>query len=256
MKLSSWVIIFVGLCIGLSAAGFAYFNKYAPDMLDAENYNKKADELEAEANKMNLAKKRVKEAQKIVDDTTVKWREIATLKTPPATLAGGGIDLSVNPWQLVVDSRKYRNALQTEVNTQVRKGGVKVINGPSIPFPDESAPTIVGSYFNYPAIPFPVVIFDLGTVTIQGTYQQITNHIRSWSSMPRYLAVADGLQITGTSPLLTATYNLSLVGYQRSKSVFGAVPEIASGGGGANPAGGAGGGGGRGEGRGPARGGG
>ncbi len=111
MKLSSWVIIFVGLCIGLSAAGFAYFNKYAPDMLDAENYNKKADELEAEANKMNLAKKRVKEAQKIVDDTTVKWREIATLKTPPATLAGGGIDLSVNPWQLVVDSRNATKAV-------------------------------------------------------------------------------------------------------------------------------------------------
>lgn len=52
--------------------------------------------------------------------------------------------------------------------------------------------------------------------------------------MPNFLAVADGLQITGTSPVLTGTYNLTMVAFIRGDRVFPRVPD-----GVAAPAGGA-----------------
>jgi len=39
------------------------------------------------------------------------------------------------------------------------------------------------------------------------------------------LAVADGLNLTGTAPILTGTYNLSVVGYIRSNIVYPGVKE-------------------------------
>ena len=47
---------------------------------------------------------------------------------------------------------------------------------------------------------------------------QIMANVRAYKSMPRYLAVADGLAISGTSPNLTGTYNLSIVGFIRTAS--------------------------------------
>jgi hypothetical protein len=43
--------------------------------------------------------------------------------------------------------------------------------------------------------------------------------------MPNYLAVADGLQLSGTTPTMTGTYNLTLVAYIRGTEVAPTVPE-------------------------------
>jgi hypothetical protein len=188
---------------------------------------------------MPQAKKRVALAEQMVREREAAWSAIVATRTLPATLGEGGINLNQNSWQLVIDARKYRNNAQRAVNAQLKKGGVTVVNGPAVPFPDETAPTILANYFNYPAVPFPVVIFDLGTVTVRGNYSQISSHIRSWSTIPNYLAVTDGLQIVGTSPQLTATYNLSVVGYIEVDALYPAVPE---GGGAAQGPGGGGGG--------------
>ena len=44
-------------------------------------------------------------------------------------------------------------------------------------------------------------------------------------AMRNYLATTDGLTISGTSPNLTATYNLVVVGYIRGSEVAPVVPE-------------------------------
>jgi hypothetical protein len=169
-----------------------------------------------------------------------EWNAIAATRTPPASIAAGGITLAQNAFQLSEDTRKYRNSVQRAVNAQLRKGGVKVVNGPLIPIPDPNAPanSLLLSFYNYPSAGFPVVIFDLGTVTVQGNYDEIMSHVRAYKNMPRYLAVTDGLRIDGTSPNLTATYNLSIVGYIRSNVVYGQAPEGQSGQAGGAPAGG------------------
>lgn len=116
--------------------------------------------------------------------------------------------------------------MQKMLNQQVKAGGIRVISGPTIPPPPGDPTQILLSYFNYPGLP-PVVIFDLGTVTVQGTYQQITDNIEAWSNMPHFLAVADGLKLQGTSPILTATYQVSIVGFLQTdptRPIFPPVP--------------------------------
>jgi hypothetical protein len=225
MKLSALPIILIGLAVGVVVLAYAFFWEYKPNMDQAAFDTEQARALETEANKMPLAKKRVELAEQMVREREAAWSSIVATRTLPSMLARGGINLNQNAWQLVIDARKYRNNAQRAINAQLKKGGVVVVNGPAVPFPDETAPTILANYFNYPAVPFPVVIFDLGTVTVRGNYTQIANHVRSWSTMPNYLAVTDGLQITGTSPQLTGTYNLSVVGYIEVGGLYPPVPE-------------------------------
>jgi hypothetical protein len=252
MKLSGLTIFLIGLSVALIAISYAFFHKWQPNMTEKQSYVTLAEQLQNEINKRPMAQKRVDDAKAMVEERAAKWRETVASRTPSTSLASGGIDLSVNAWQLTVDAPKFRNSIQRAVNAQVKRGGVRVISGPEVPDPEESASSVLASYFNYPAIKFPVVIFDLGTVTVQGTYEQILTNVRSWTNMPKYLAVADGLQLSGTAPTLTGTYNLTIVGYIRGTEIFPPVPEGAAGaapggGGGAPPGGGGRGGGGGGR---------
>lgn len=192
--------------------------KVYQDLTDVVNQKKKAEE-------------RVATATRLVNEQADLWNVIAASHTPPGDVKQGGINLAVNAWQLSVDTRKFRNNVQRALNAQLVKGGVKVPNGPYIPGPSENDPVggLLASYYNYPAISFPVVIYDLGTVTVTGTYAQIMKNVREWKNMPGYLAVTDGLRIDGTAPHMTGTYQLTLVGFIRGKEVFPSVPEGAGG---------------------------
>lgn len=240
MKIGALPIFLIGLAVGLIALSYGFFKEWKPNKLETQYQNDLRQQYEIEGAKMATAEKRVEKAKEMVNEKAAQWRTVVQAHTPTESVNSGGINLAVNAWQLTVDAKKFRNNVQRAVNAQVRSGGVVVPNGPSVPAPDEAAASIVANYFNYPAIPFPVVIFDLGTVTVQGTYAQITANVRSWSRMQKYLAVADGLAITGTSPNLTGTYNLTVVGYIRGDKVYPAVPEGAAGTGGAGAAGGGG----------------
>jgi len=242
MKFGRFAIISVGLAIAICVLSWGFFSQYMPNMKEAELYQKSKEEYDAQANKLNQAKQRRAKAIAMVDAKAAIWAAIAATKTPPIGLAQGGIDLSVNTWQLSVDTPKFRNSIQRAVNAQVKKGGIKVVNGPTVPEDTSAAAKdVLATFYNYPALKFPVVIFDFGTITVQGTYKQIMDNVRSYKSMPHYLAVADGLRIDGTSPNLTATYNLSIVGYIRATKIAPLVNEGAA----ASAAGGGGGGGGR-----------
>ncbi|MBV6458011.1 MAG: hypothetical protein HONBIEJF_01133 [Fimbriimonadaceae bacterium] len=249
MKLSPLTIILLGLSISIGVLSFALFHHYLPNKATTENLLTQVDLLKTEAGKQKRAEQRVLKAVEMVQLKADEWQAVVAAHTPPHGLGAGGIDLARNRWQLVIDARKFRNEVQRDLNRQLRRGGVTVENGPTIPFPSTSATNVVETYFNYPSIRFPVAIYDLGTVSVRGTFDQIDQHVRAWSTMPNYLAVTDGLRITGTSPNLLATYNLSLVAYIRGETVSppvpeGAAPASGSGGGPGTPGFGGGGGGG------------
>jgi hypothetical protein len=204
-----------------------------PDHQEATYQKEYGDKLQAEADKLNLAKKRVERALAARAQMEVDWQAIVLAKTPPKTLQEGGIDLAKNRYQLTRDVRIFRDSVQTALNKQMKKGGIKIIAAPAIPTPSEAEGSVVESFFNYPAINFPVCIFELGTVTVEGTFAQIANHVKAWSDMPNYMAVVSNLRLEGTSPTLRATYNLVLVAYVRADKIS---PAIA--GGDAAPAGG------------------
>lgn len=225
MKLSALPIILIGLAVGVVVLSYAYFHHYAPNMTQKAYDDEVRALYEAEAAKMPAAKRRVEQANQMVSDTEDAWSSIVATSTLPNDLYAGGINVNQDTWHLVIDARKFRNNVQRALNKQLKRGGVEVINGPSVPMPTYDPGAILSSYFNYPSVvPFPVVIFNLGTVTVRGSYSEISAHIRSWSNMPNYLAVTDGLQLQGTEQL-TATYNLTLVGYIAAETVYPPVPE-------------------------------
>jgi hypothetical protein len=221
MKLSFWTIIIMAISIAVGILSFAIFHQTIPTLTAANNYVQYRSQLETEAGKENAARKRVEKALATVSQKTQIWNGYVATRTPTGDVNRGGINLAVNPYQLTVDTQKFRNSVQRAVNAQIKRGGVTVVQAPSVPGPASTDDaSLILSYYNYPGLRFPVVIFDLGPVTVTGTYQQIMANVRSYKTMPRYLAVTDGLQINGTSPHLTGTYNLSIVGFIRGKDVF------------------------------------
>jgi hypothetical protein len=242
MKLSGWTIVIIGFCLGLSALSYVFFQVYQPLELAADYNTAYKDKLQFEIGKQSKAENRVREAMKMVNEAALQWNTYVGSRTPSETLAGGGVNVFENPYQLVVDTPRFRDNAQRAFNRQIHMGGVKVVSAPLIPQPSDSERDILASYYNYPAFKFPVVLWELGSVTVQGTYAQILQNVRSWANMPHYLAVTDGLRIDGTSPYLTATYNVTIVGFIRANQMFPMPTTFALGGSSNNGGGGPGGG--------------
>lgn len=227
MKLSALTIYILGISLAVIILSFGFFHEFLPNKTEAGYQQKHADDLQTEADKLQQAHKRVEKAVELSESVGAQWRQFAVDRTPSNDVRTGGINLAVNAWQLSVDTRKFRNNVQRAVNKQLVAGHVKVVSGPLVPGPSENelASGLLASYYHFPPLDFPVVIYDLGSVTVQGTYDEIMANVRAWSKMPNYLAVVDGLTLNGTSYQLTGTYNLSIVGYIRGKEIYPAVPE-------------------------------
>lgn len=235
MKFSPWTVLTFGLSVSLVILSVGWFQFWAPREKERGFYLDYLEKLKIEARKIDGERRKREQAIELVQSAGQEWQSIVVRKTPPASLEEGGIDLAVNRWQLVVDAPRFRNSIQRDLNRQLRTGGVTVISGPVVPaFPDNPL-TIVEEGFNYPQLGFPARVYDFGSVVVEGTMEQIRRHVESWSNMPEYIAVADGLRIEGTPPRLRATYNLSMVMYLRSKNIFPPVPEGAAGAAGAAP---------------------
>ncbi len=209
-KLSGWVWIVVGAFVGIAVIAYGLFQFYLPDLEEAALIDEYADSLQREASKRQKAEQRVEKAVKYVETTADELRAVLDKKW-----AGGEgfIDLTVDPFTLVATAPAYRDKVQSAVNRQLKVGGVEIVQAPLIPFPDTDPATLMLSYFNFTRLPYPVVMFDLGNITVTGTYEQIVANVEAWTNMPDYFAVTHGLTLTGTSPELTATYSVSIVGF-------------------------------------------
>ncbi len=235
MKLSPLTIILIGVAIFIMAISYGLFQHFLPNSKEAGYYRDYAEQLQTEADNLPRAQGRLDNAIKLVETKASEWRAVVADKTPHPDVYNRGVNLNVDPWQLTVDTPKFRNNIQRAVNAQLVRGGVKIVgSGPLVPMPTDSASGILASFYNYPAIAFPVVIQELGQVTVEGTEAQIMENVRSWKNMPRYLAVASNLSISGTSPNLRGTYTVTLVGYIRGKDIFPNPPEGGSPAGGGN----------------------
>lgn len=226
MKLSPWTYIIIGISLGFMALSYAFFQQFMPNMTEVGYMTETRDKLRAEIDKLPQAEQRVQQALEDRAEIASQWQNIVERKTPPRTLAEGGIDLSRNRLQLTVDLPKFRNSLQAAVNRQARRGGVTVLQGLFVPTAPEHEAAVM-EFFNYPTTyPFPVVFVE-GTVMVRGTFQQIRNNITAWSDMPNYLAVVSGVQLDGTTPEITATYSVQVVGLIRATEISPDIPGMA-----------------------------
>lgn len=231
MKLSPWVIYVIGLCVGLPVLAFGYFMHYQPNQEQATATKQVAEQFRTEGAKKKKADERRRYAKALVEKSAREWNALAADRTPPTGVTRGfAPDLSVNTYQLVNDTFKYRNSLQAAINHQLHAGGVTVVSGGYVPDIDlNMSNTILNSFYNYTTFGFPVVILNLGQIQVQGkSYTQIFDHVKAWSNFPHYLAVTDSLALNGTTPNITGTYNLTIVAIIRGKVIAPAVPEMAS----------------------------
>lgn len=218
MKLSPLTIILIGLSVAIIAVSYGYFHSYAPKSVEISQKETELDQLVTQNRQGERVKQRVEKAIADVREKGDQWAAVVATSTPGTNIHAGGINLAVNAYQLTVDSRIYRDSVQKAVNNQLKKGGVRVVSGLRVPDPPDDPDSIFG-YYSYPTAGTPVVIFDLGATTVEGTYSQIMANVRSWASMPNYLAVASGLSLSGTSPRLTGTYNVTIVGFIKGKAI-------------------------------------
>jgi hypothetical protein len=229
MKLinSVWTVVIMGVAASLIVLCLAFFKWVKPDATQAGYEKAYADQLSAEGDKLPAAKKRVEKAIKMVNERATIWNRYVGPRTLPDSLGEGGINLDENPYQLAVDTLKFRNNVQRAVNAQIVKGGIKLVgSGPYVPGPTDtnSVGGLLASYYNYPTIKFPVVIYNLGTIVVTGTYDQIIANVKAYKTMPHYLAETDGLRISGTSPHFVGSYQLTIVGFLKAPKLFGAMP--------------------------------
>jgi hypothetical protein len=226
MKISPWTIIVVGLSISLIMISYALFQFFLPNSNQAALFRTWGQELKAEADKLPRAKKRVDNAIEQVKEAEAKWDVVVRTKTPPSSVESGGINLAVDRYTLTVHSLRFRDSVQSAINRQMRSGGVTVISGAAVPPPTDDPATILSSYYLYPdSTAMPVAVFDLGQVTVRGTWDQIRANIENWSNMPNYLAVADNVTIVESADRqLTATYDLTVVAFVRGKEISPAIP--------------------------------
>lgn len=234
-RLSGLTFIVCGLVlIGVTWAGFWLLSmgKTREEITAWEGHVNKLREIQSEAS-VRAAQRRVETALEQVAKANEDWDKIARTRTP----SSGTISLTSNRWQLTVDVRRWHAVVERDLRNWITKGSVTLVPpGPMVPFPTDVPNDLIEYYFNYPALPFPVCFWDLGTITVQGTYDQIASHVRSWSHIPGYVASVRGLSITGTGARLTGRYQLSVIAYVNTPEVFGGtgdqnrVPDASGGG--------------------------
>ena len=220
-KLSPLTYVVVGVVLAASIFLGFWFMKIAPGRQEIaywSDHNAKLDEIISEPSK-RAAAERVRQALSMVRDAETSWKLIAQRRTP----SSGQMNLVPHRWQNVVNARRWHGRVEADLRKWMSQSSVRLVDPPllMIPFPTDQPNQLVQYYFNYPAFPFPIGIWDLGTVTVEGTYDQITNHVRNWSNIPNYIASVRGLSLQGTGNRLRGTYGLTLIAYVNTEYISG-----------------------------------
>lgn len=234
-KLSSLTFIVVGVLLMATIFAYFWFMRINPANIEAgyyEEQNRQLQEIISDASK-KAATERVRQALTKVRDAEMNWKATVQKRTP----SSGQMNLVPNRWQLTVNARRWHAVVERDLNSWFSKTGVRLVEPAllQVPFPTDLPNDLVRFYFNYPAFPFPIAIWDLGTVTVEGSYDAIMNHVRSWSRIPNYIVSVRGLSVTGTGNRLRATYGLTAVVYINTENVSGGpgpdqgVPDLSGG---------------------------
>ncbi|MCL6623428.1 MAG: hypothetical protein K6T17_02270 [Fimbriimonadales bacterium] len=229
-KLNPWTYVVCALVlIAITWAGFWFFSigKLRQEIAEYQKQNAALDEILSPASQKR-AQERLTEAYRRVYEAEQQWKVIAEKHTPPSSR----INLSPNRWQLTVMARRWHGQVERDLRNWITRSGVRIIapveggqTGPFVPYPTDLPNELVELYFNYPALQFPVAIWDLGEITVEGTYEQVVRHVRSWNDIPGYIASVRGLAIEGTGNRVRGKYGLVVIAYINTPDVFGGPTE-------------------------------
>ena len=201
----AFLIIFFGL--------YFLVIKKANERLAAVNTQLQAQE--AVAARRSTAEAQLVDARRKYDDAVWKYDRYLATKMPPISFqdrAHGMIAL----W------KEQSETLGPMLQSWASKPGVTLNSNISVP-----AASVNPNSYTSDMIEIPI-----GQLSVTGDFKSILKHVRSWNNFKRVVKV-DPVSLTGQSPNMTATYNLTVYIFPRGTS----GPEISmagAGGGGAS----------------------
>lgn len=217
--LSMFAKMSIGIVATVVVAAAIFLLGIRPTLANIDEHEKHNAQLEAKVARIPEGRALVALAEQKVKEAERKLARYENQKMPVNT-----IDLSdrLSAWEQYHDMvREIGHKLQA----WPMKTGVNRQFAVQLP-PPPTDPN---------ALPDKLIAFPLGAVTVRASsFQGLLDHVKRWNRIPNLLVLTDGMAIQGTTPQLTATYNLTVYVYPRARGgQLGApVPSIPGGGGG------------------------
>jgi hypothetical protein len=203
-------------CI-LIGTGF-YFLSIQPNSQALAIQQKHNADLQGVVAKMPMAEKRVQDAKDEQALVTRGWADYIIRKSPPTST----INLAQNRWKISTQYQTFITKLTLDVTNHIRKTGVTIQKGPGVPPTTDNPNILISDVFHFgKGLSYPCAVYPFKGIEVRGTFDKILKHFESWNKFPNYIALADGLKLSGTSPNLVGTYDLTVLVFPRGDSING-----------------------------------
>jgi hypothetical protein len=198
-KLTKAHVFIIGLVVALILGVAFFFLGPQKTRQNLTTWNGRLAAAEAVISTEDAKKKALEEARQEVAAKQALWSRISATKMPKPP-----IDLS-------------KSGDREQMLAMIRLWNEPRITVPLMEkFALDTDDVIVTTNFGVPgqptdprAIPQQQIEWNLGTITVSGTFQNILKYMKRWNNAPRVVAV-DGFSLSGQSPFLTASANITV----------------------------------------------
>lgn len=191
-KITTWQVWIIGAVLSLIAGLIIYFMMWKPGFERKAAADARWDTAHAVVVQEPQFKKELADAKKKVAEAKSKW-VVYERRYMPRIDISDLITAMQQLWieQIKVLGPKVEKFLRDDKTVRVVQAQVQ------LPPPPTDPNAVNQKVFEY----------NLGNVTVVGTFRNILNHVSRWNKFDR-LVLADGLTLSGNSPNLAGTYNI------------------------------------------------
>ncbi|MES2460210.1 MAG: hypothetical protein V4671_06485 [Armatimonadota bacterium] len=202
------VYIIAAVLVALVGAGI-WFGLIKPKQEALDAAQQRYDAANAVAITRPQAEADQKKANQEVAVAKAEWNRFDSTLMPNINISNF-LTGSQQLWneQVLVLGPKVRRYLESDNKVRVTQSNI------TIPAPSTDPNQVNRKSFEIP----------LGSVSVQGTFQNVLNHVVRWNRFDR-LVLVDGLSLTGNSPRLTGTYTLRVINFTRGEASTETVPQ-------------------------------
>ena len=211
-KITQVQVIIITVVLAVIAAAIIFFTLIKPTQEAYAAADAKFVAAEAIANKLGDAKKDRTKALKEVADAQRDWNRYDRQLMPDINISNL-IYGSRQLWNEQIDVLGPKTERYLKADTTVRVSQDTL----SLPKPSSDPNAVAKKQFT----------FEMGTVSVVGTFGNILRHAERWNRFDR-LVLVDGLTLTGNSPTIQGTYSLTTYIFTHGDKVGTAIPQAAA----------------------------
>lgn len=191
-KITQVQVWIIGVILSIIAGVGVYFGLIKPNQELLDQATQKYDAAHTIALTENEKKKDQLKAKQEVAEAQRDWTNYDRRLMPDIDVRNllTGIQQLWNE-QVQVLGPKVEKYLKADNKVRIVQAAVKLDPPPTDPN----------------AVARPVFTYDLGTVSVRGTFDNVLNHVKRWNKFDR-LVLTDGLTLSGNSPNLVGTYSM------------------------------------------------